>query len=155
MNKNTNKKSKDNFLKWLYKELFDEKDKKALKFIGCTLLCLTFFLTGLHFGSSNVTCYTDREQAIEIAKQSRGDFTGEYNDIMEDILNNYYDNYSTYGLEECQVTYELGIMTEMIINNINKDLLIDECDSLINQMNEDSINLVNAYKLKQLIMEKY
>ena len=74
---------------------------------------------------------------------------------MEYILNNYYDNYSTYGLEECQVTYELGIMTEMIINNINKDLLIDECDSLMNQMNEDSINLVNAYKLKQLIMEKY
>ena len=97
---------------------------------------------------------TDREQAIEIVKQSRGEFIKEYNDITGDILNNYYDN-STYELEECQVTYELGIMTEMIINNINKDLLINECDSLINQMNEDSINLVNAYKLKQLIMEKY
>lgn len=149
MNKNTNKKSKDNFLKQLIKE-----EKKGLKLIGCTLLCLTLFLTGMHFGSNRATCYTDREQAIEIVKQSRGEFIEEYNDITGDILNNYYDN-STYELEECQVTYELGIMTEMIINNINKDLLINECDSLVNQMNEDSINLVNAYKLKQLIMEEY
>ena len=149
MNMNTNKKSKNNFMKQLIKE-----EKKGLKLIGCTLLCLTLFLTGMHFGSNRATCYTDSEKAIEIAKKSRVEFTEEYNDIIGDIINNYYDN-STYGLEECQVTYELGIMTEMIINNINKDLLIDECDSLINQINEDSINLVNAYKLKQLIMEKY
>lgn len=154
MNKNTNKKGKDNFLKWLYKQLFDERDRKALKFIGCTLLCLTFFLTGLHLGSNDATCYTDRKQAIELVKQDKGEFTEEYNDIMEEILNNYYYN-SVYELEQCQVTYELGIMTEMIIHQVDKDLLIDECNSLIGYMNEESDNLVNGYKIKQLVMEKY
>lgn len=149
MNKNTTKKGKNSFIKQLM-----EEEKKGLKLIGCTLICLTLFLTGMHFGSSRATCYTDREQAIETVKQNKSGFIEEYNDVMEDILNNYcYD--STYELEECQVTYELGIMTEMIINNASKDLLINECDSLISRMNEDSSNLVNAYKLKQLIMEKY
>ncbi len=149
MNKNVNKKSKGSFIKKLIQE-----EKRGLKFIGCALICLALFFTGMRFGSNSAACYTDRQQAIERVKQTKSEFGTEYDDILSDILSNYYYN-STYDVESCQVTYELGIISEMIINNANKDLILEQCDLLISQMCEDSDNLINAYKLKQLVIEKY
>lgn len=146
MSKNIKRENKKEFVKKLIK-----KEKKGLIIIGGCLVCISFLLVGSHF-STNDSC-EDRQQRIERMVEEKSEFCNEFENIANDIIFDCQYSYNIDGI--VQTPFAVGQIFEMVIQQEDKDIIVEQCNTLIKYMEEEDVDIVNGYKLKQLIMEKY